>query len=56
MVAEIRNMVQERIYRENIERRLLEVELLVINFNSNFDSTVRAGFPSSWDQQGNLIP
>lgn len=49
-------MIQKETSRAKTEECLNYFTKLVVVFNSNFDQRTRAGLPSCWDFQGNLVP
>lgn len=55
-VLEINKMIVKNLYRKIADAKLMEVKQAVMKFNTDFDKITRAGLPSCWDQQGNLLP
>lgn len=55
-VLEINKMIVKNLYKKTKKEKLTKVKEAVMKFNTDFDKRTRVGFPSCWDQQGNLLP
>ena len=49
-------MIVINFYRNNVEKKINDMNEAVSKFNILFDKRISAGLPSCWDLQGNLLP